>query len=261
MMKALWVAKTGLEAQDTRMSVVSNNLANANTTGFKQDRAVFEDLLYQTVRQPGGATTQQSDMPTGLMLGTGVRVAATEKNHAQGNLQQTGNALDVAIDGRGYFEIQMADGSLTYSRDGSFKLSAQGELVTAQGFLLQPPINVPDGAQSVTIAADGTVSAKMPDQAQPLQIGSITLTDFVNPAGLQPRGGNLYAETAASGPPQQGTPGLDGLGSLAQGALEASNVNIVEELVSMIETQRAYEMNSKAVSAADDMLRFVNQQL
>lgn len=261
MMKALWVAKTGLEAQDTRMSVVSNNLANANTTGFKQDRAVFEDLLYQTVRQPGGATTQQSDMPTGLMLGTGVRVAATEKNHAQGNLQQTGNALDVAIDGRGYFEIQMADGSLAYSRDGSFKLSAQGELVTAQGFLLQPPINVPDGAQSVTIAADGTVSAKMPGQAQPLQIGSITLTDFVNPAGLQPRGGNLYAETAASGPPQQGTPGLDGLGSLAQGALEASNVNVVEELVSMIETQRAYEMNSKAVSAADDMLRFVNQQL
>jgi flagellar basal-body rod protein FlgG len=261
MMKALWVAKTGLEAQDTRMSVVSNNLANANTTGFKQDRAVFEDLLYQTVRQPGGATTQQSDMPTGLMLGTGVRVAATEKNHAQGNLQQTGNALDVAIDGRGYFEIQMADGSLAYSRDGSFKLSAQGELVTAQGFLLQPPINVPDGAQSVTVAADGTVSAKMPGQAQPLQIGSITLTDFVNPAGLQPRGGNLYAETAASGPPQQGTPGLDGLGSLAQGALEASNVNIVEELVSMIETQRAYEMNSKAVSAADDMLRFVNQQL
>lgn len=261
MMKALWVAKTGLEAQDTRMSVVSNNLANANTTGFKQDRAVFEDLLYQTVRQPGGATTQQSDMPTGLMLGTGVRVAATEKNHAQGNMQQTGNALDVAIDGRGYFEIQMADGSLAYSRDGSFKLSAQGELVTAQGFLLQPPINVPDGAQSVTIAADGTVSAKLADQAQPLEIGSITLTDFVNPAGLQPRGGNLYAETAASGPPQQGTPGLDGLGSLAQGALEASNVNIVEELVSMIETQRAYEMNSKAVSAADDMLRFVNQQL
>lgn len=261
MMKALWVAKTGLEAQDTRMSVVSNNLANANTTGFKQDRAVFEDLLYQTVRQPGGATTQQSDMPTGLMLGTGVRVAATEKNHAQGNMQQTGNAMDVAVDGRGYFEIQMADGSLAYTRDGSFKLSAEGELVTAQGFLLQPPINVPDGAQSLTIAADGTVSAKLADQAQPLEVGSITLTDFVNPAGLQPRGGNLYAETAASGPPQQGTPGLDGLGSLAQGALEASNVNIVEELVSMIETQRAYEMNSKAVSAADDMLRFVNQQL
>lgn len=261
MMKALWVAKTGLEAQDTRMSVVSNNLANANTTGFKQDRAVFEDLLYQTVRQPGGATTQQSDMPTGLMLGTGVRVAATEKNHAQGNMQQTGNAMDVAVDGRGYFEIQMADGSLAYTRDGSFKLSAQGELVTAQGFLLQPPINVPDGAQSVTIAADGTVSAKLADQPQPLEIGTISLTDFVNPAGLQPRGGNLYAETAASGPPQQGTPGLDGLGSLAQGALEASNVNIVEELVSMIETQRAYEMNSKAVSAADDMLRFVNQQL
>ncbi|MCK5771370.1 flagellar basal-body rod protein FlgG [Algiphilus sp.] len=261
MMKALWVAKTGLDAQNTRMSVVSNNLANANTTGFKQDRAVFEDLLYQTVRQPGGATTQQSDMPTGMMLGTGVRVAATEKNHAQGNMQQTGNALDVAVDGRGYFEIQLADGSIAYTRDGSFKLSAQGELVTAQGFLLQPPVNIPEGAQTVTIAADGTVSAKMADQAQPLEVGRLTLTDFVNPAGLQPRGGNLYAETAASGPPQQGTPGLDGLGSLVQGSLEASNVNIVEELVSMIETQRAYEMNSKAVSAADEMLRFVNQQL
>lgn len=261
MMKALWVAKTGLDAQNTRMSVVSNNLANANTTGFKQDRAVFEDLLYQTVRQPGGATTQQSDMPTGMMLGTGVRVAATEKNHAQGNMQQTGNALDIAVDGRGFFEIQMADGSLAYSRDGSFKLSAQGELVNSQGFLLQPAINIPQGAQSITIAADGTVTAKLADQTQPLELGRLTLTDFVNPSGLQARGGNLYVETAASGPPQQGTPGLNGLGSMVQGSLEASNVNIVEEMVAMIETQRAYEMNSKAVSAADEMLRFVNQQL
>lgn len=261
MMKALWVAKTGLEAQDTRMSVIANNLANANTTGFKKDRAVFEDLLYQNVRQPGGATTQQTENPTGLMLGTGVRLVATEKSHAQGNLQQTGNALDVAIDGRGYLEIQMPDGSLAYTRDGSLRLSAQGELVTSQGFAIQPNITVPDGIESITVAADGTVTAKLPGQPQPLEIGTLTLTDFVNPAGLQPRGGNLYAETAASGPPQPGTASLDGLGSFVQGALESSNVNMVEELVSMIETQRAYEINSKAVSAADDMLRFVNQAM
>jgi flagellar basal-body rod protein FlgG len=261
MNKALWVAKTGLDAQATRMAVVANNLSNASTNGFKRERVVFEDLLYQNVRQPGGATTQQTQAPTGLMLGTGTRVVATEKNHGQGNLQQTGNALDVAIDGRGFIEIQLPDGSLAYTRDGSFKLSAQGELVTAQGYLIQPPIALPDGVQSLTIGADGTVAAQLAGQPQPLELGRITLTDFINPAGLQPRGGNLYAETAASGPPQPGTPGLSGMGTLVQGALESSNVNIVEELVSMIETQRTYEMNSKAVSAADEMLRFINNQL
>jgi flagellar basal-body rod protein FlgG len=258
---ALWAAKTGLDAQQTRMTVVSNNLANVNTTGFKKDRAIFEDLLYQNHRQVGGATSQDTIAPTGVNIGTGVRVVATEKNHTQGNLNTTGNSLDVAVNGRGFFQVLMPDGSFGYTRDGSFKMSPEGELVTSSGYRVQPGISIPAGAQSLTIGNDGVVTATMAGQGTPTQIGTLQLTDFVNPAGLQPRGENLFSETAASGPAQTSTPGLNGLGFVQQGALEGSNVNVVEELVNMIETQRAYEMNSKAISTTDQMLQYVSQNL
>ena len=261
MTQSLWIAKTGLDAQQTKMAVISNNLANTNTTGFKRDRASFEDLLYQTLRQPGGATSEQTQLPTGLQLGTGVRVAATAKQFAQGGLNQTGNALDVAINGRGFFEVLLPDGSSAYTRDGSFQINAQGEVVTNEGYPVQPGLQLPEGAQSITIGADGTVSVQLAGQAQPVQIGALTLADFVNPAGLQALGENLFAETGASGPAQTGGPGTGGLGRLVQGALEGSNVNVVEELVSMIETQRAYETNAKAISTTDQMLGFLNNNV
>lgn len=261
MNQALWIAKTGLDAQQTRMSVVSNNLANANTVGFKRDRASFEDLLYQQVRQPGGSSSQETQLPTGLQTGTGVRVVATSKQFAQGNMQQTGNALDIAVNGRGFFEVLLPDGSPAYTRDGSFQVNAQGELVTNSGYPLQPGMQIPEGAQSITIGNDGTVTVQIAGQPVPQQVGTLTLTDFINPAGLQAKGENLYLETAASGPAQNGSPGLNGLGTLQQGALESSNVNVVEELVSMIETQRAYEMNAKAISTADAMLGFLNNNV
>jgi flagellar basal-body rod protein FlgG len=261
MFQSLWVAKTGLDAQQTRMTVTSNNLANVNTTGFKRGRASFEDLLYQNIRQPGGASSQQTELPSGLTTGTGVRVVSTQKNFIQGNLLQTGNALDLAINGRGFFEVLLPDGSTAYTRDGSFQINNQGQMVTASGYTLQPGIQIPEGAQSVTIGNDGTVSVQLAGQAQPIQIGNVTLTDFINPAGLQAKGENLFVETGASGPAQQSTPGLNGLGLLQQGALESSNVNVVEELVSMIETQRAYEMNAKAISTTDGMLAYLNNNL
>ena len=261
MNQALWVAKTGLDAQQTRMSVISNNLANTNTTGFKQDRASFEDLLYQQERQPGGSSSAQTQLPTGLQLGTGVRVVATAKNFSQGGQQQTGRALDVMVNGRGFFEVMMPDGSSAYTRDGTFQINAQGELVTNSGYPVQPGIQIPEGAQSLTIGSDGTLSVQMSGQAASVEIGSLTLTDFINPAGLQAKGENLFLETTASGPAQNGTPGLNGLGSVVQGALEGSNVNVVEELVSMIETQRAYEMNAKAISTTDSMLGYLNNNV
>ena len=261
MNQALWVAKTGLDAQQMRMSVVSNNLANTNTTGFKQDRASFEDLLYQQVRQPGGSSSAQTQLPTGLQLGTGVRVVATAKNFEQGNQQQTGRALDVKVNGRGFFEVLLPDGSSAYTRDGSFKTNQDGELVTSSGYPVQPGIQIPQGAQSLTIGADGTVSVKMADDAANVEIGALTLTDFINPAGLQAKGQNLYLETTASGPAQNGNPGDNGLGEIVQGALEGSNVNVVEELVTMIETQRAYEMNAKAISTTDSMLGYLNNNV
>jgi flagellar basal-body rod protein FlgG len=261
MNQALWIAKTGLDAQQTRMSVVSNNLANVNTTGFKQDRAVFEDLLYQNVRQSGGQTSQDTELPTGLNVGTGVRVVATEKLFTQGGMLQTGNALDVAIKGRGFFQVLMPDGNLAYTRDGTFQKNAEGELVTANGYSIQPSIQIPQDAQSVTIGADGTVSVQLPGQAQPSSVGNLDTVDFVNPTGLQPIGENLYIETASSGTANPGTPGQDGFGSLVQGALEGSNVNVVAELVNMIETQRAYEMNSKAISTNDQMMQYLNNNM
>ncbi|WP_455234521.1 flagellar basal-body rod protein FlgG [Thiogranum longum] len=261
MNKALWVAKTGLEAQQMRMSVISNNLANVNTNGFKRDRAVFEDLLYQNVRQVGAQSSQDTRLPSGLQLGTGVRTVATEKLHTLGNIVQTENSLDVAIQGRGYFQILQPDGNIAFSRDGSFKMDETGQLVTSSGYVIQPAITIPNNATSVTIGSDGVVSALTPGSTTPTQLGSIQLADFINPGGLQSIGQNLFLETASSGSPTTGTPGLNGLGSVVQGALETSNVNVVEELVNMIETQRAYEMNSKAIQTTDRMLQFVTSNL
>ena len=260
MFSSLWVAKTGLDAQQTRMDVISNNLANANTTGFKSSRASFQDLMYQNLRQPGGQTTEQTQSPSGLMLGTGVRVVGSEKLFTQGNAQQTGNALDLQIQGRGFLQVTQPDGTVAYTRDGSLHLDQNGQVVTSSGYALDPAIVIPQNAQSVTIGTDGTVSAKLPGQAAPQQVGTVQLADFINPAGLQPSGDNLYLETASSGAPQIGQPGLNGMGTVAQGSLESSNVNVVEQMVDMIETQRTYEMNSKAISAADSMLQFLTNK-
>jgi flagellar basal-body rod protein FlgG len=261
MNSALWIAKTGLDAQQTRLSVISNNLANANTMGFKSDRAVFEDLLYQNIRQVGAQSSEGTQLPSGLMVGTGVRTVATEKNHSQGNMVQTEGFLDLAVQGRGFFQVLRPDGTLSYTRDGSFQLNGAGEIVTAGGNPIQPGITVPSNAQSVTIGSDGIVSVTLAGSSAPSQIGNIQLADFQNPTGLQAIGENLYSESAASGAPQTGTPGLNSIGTLVQGSLESSNVNSVKELVSLIETQRAYEMNSKAISTADQMLQYLNNNL
>ncbi|MEM7562787.1 MAG: flagellar basal-body rod protein FlgG [Pseudomonadota bacterium] len=258
MSQALWIAKTGLDAQQTRLSVISNNLANVSTTGFKQSRAVFEDLLYQNQRQVGAQTSEDTRLPSGLMLGTGSRIVATQKVHSQGNIENTGNPLDLAIDGKGFFPVLLPDGTQAYSRDGSFMVSDQGQMVTASGYALQPGITIPSSAQSITIGVDGIVTVQEQGQATPSNIGSIQLASFVNPAGLQPVGENLYVASGASGAAQEGTPGQTGLGRIRQSSLEASNVNIVETMVSMIETQRAYEMNSKLIATADGMLQYLN---
>ena len=258
---SMWVAKTGLDAQNTRMGVISNNLANVNTTGFKRDRAVFEDLLYQNVRQVGGQTSVNTVAPTGLMLGTGVRVVSTEKIHAQGNMITTQNALDVAINGDGFFQVLQPDGTMAYTRDGGFKLSPTGQVVTANGSLLQPALTVPPTTSAITFGADGTVTVQLTGVAAPQVLGNIQLARFANPAGLASLGQNLLSATGASGQVQQLKPGTSGAGQLMQGALEASNVNVVEEMVNMIETQRAYEVNSKAISASNEMLKFVNNNL
>ncbi len=257
---SMWIAKTGLDAQQTRMAVISNNLANVNTTGFKRDRATFEDMLYQNVRQPGAQVSANAQAPTGLMLGTGVRLVATEKTHVQGSLVQTKGALDIAIQGDGFFQITQADNSIAYTRDGAFKKSAAGQLVTATGQPLSPPIVIPQNAASITISQDGIVSVELATGGAQ-QIGQLTIARFNNPAGLQAMGQNLLRETPASGAPQIGNPGAVGAGTLAQGAVEASNVNVVEEMVNMIETQRAYEITSKAISAVDGMLKFLNNNL
>jgi len=261
MTQALWIAKTGIDAQQTKMAVISNNLANASTSGYKRSRAVFEDLLYQNQRQPGAQSSQETMYSTGLMLGIGVRTVATEKLFTQGAASQTDNPLDVAIEGKGFLQVLLPDGSLGYSRDGSMQIDAQGQLVTPSGYPIQPSINIPIDAQSVTIGMDGTVTISLQGAATTTQVGTLQLADFINPAGLQPMGGNLYLESTSSGAPQIGNPGLNGLGSLRQGYVEGSNVNVVEELVSMIETQRAYEMNSRAISTADQMLRYVSNNL
>jgi flagellar basal-body rod protein FlgG len=259
MIRSLWIAKTGLDAQQTQMDVISNNLANVSTTGFKRARAVFEDLLYQTIRQPGAQSSEQTQLPSGLQIGTGVKPVATERVFTQGNLQQTGNSRDVAIQGNGFFQVLMPDGTTAYTRDGSLQTDANGQLVTASGYAIQPAITVPADTQSLTIARDGTVSATQPGSATPTVIGTLQLAMFVNPAGLQSLGENLYAETASSGTPSSNAPGSNGAGLLNQGYVETSNVNVVEELVNMIQTQRAYEINSKAISTSDQMLQRLTQ--
>ncbi|MGE4348896.1 MAG: flagellar basal-body rod protein FlgG [Candidatus Berkiella sp.] len=258
---ALWISVTGLEAQNTDIRVISNNLANVSTTGYKKSRAVFEDLLYQNVRQPGGQSTENTELPSGLMLGTGVKTLATQKIFTQGSVINTQNQLDLAINGKGFFQITRPDGTIAYTRDGSFQLNSQGQIVTGNGYLLDPNITVPDDTVSITIGTDGIVSVLTQGNTTPQQIGNIEIADFINPAGLQPIGENQYTETAASGTPTTGTPGLTGLGSVAQGSLESSNVNVVEELVRLIQTQRAYEMNAKSVETVDGMLRYLSQNL
>jgi flagellar basal-body rod protein FlgG len=259
--QSLWISKTGLDAQQTKMSTIANNLANVGTTGFKRGRAIFEDLIYQNVRQVGSQSSQDTLLPSGLQIGTGTRVVATEKLFTQGNLTKTDNALDIAIQGRGFFEILLPDGTQGFTRDGSFQINDQGIMVTSAGYQLQPPITIPQDALSVTIANDGTVSVQQPGTPNAAQVGLVQLTDFINPAGLQARGENLFLQSGASGAPQPGNPGLNGLGTLSQGYVESSNVNVVEELVNMIETQRAYEMNSRAISTADQMLQYVSNNL
>jgi len=258
---ALWIAKTGLEAQQTRMSAISNNLANASTTGFKRDRAVFSDLIYQNIVQVGAQSSEDTLNPSGLNLGTGVRTVATEKLFTQGNIIQTGNPLDVAIQGRGLLQVTLPDGTQAYTRDGTLQMDETGQMVTSMGYPIEPSITIPDGALSVSISSDGVVSVLEPGSAAPSEVGNIQLADFINPTGLQPVGNNLFLESAASGSPQTGTPGLDGLGTLVQNSLEGSNVNTVEELVNMIEAQRAYEMNSKAISTVDQMLQYATNNL
>ncbi|EWG67287.1 Distal rod protein [Enterobacter sp. DC4] len=259
MIRSLWIAKTGLEAQQTNMDVISNNLANVSTNGFKRQRAVFEDLLYQTLRQPGAQSSEQTTIPSGLQLGTGVRPVATERIHSQGSLTQTSNSKDVAIQGSGFIQVLMPDGTTAYTRDGSFQLDQNGQLVTSSGYPIQPAITLPPDAQTMTIGTDGTVSVTMPGQTAPQQLGQLTLCTFVNESGLESVGENLYRETQSSGAPNESTPGLNGAGTLKQGYVETSNVNVAEELVNMIQTQRAYEINSKAVSTSDQMLQRLTQ--
>jgi flagellar basal-body rod protein FlgG len=261
MSSALWLAKTGLEAQQTRMAAISNNLANASTTGFKRDRAVFADLIYQNVVQVGAQSSEDTLNPSGLNLGTGVRTVATEKLFTQGGIIQTGNPLDVAIQGRGFIEVLMPDGSSAYSRDGTLQMDDTGQLVTPMGFPVQPGITIPENTLSITVSSDGVVSVLEAGAAAPTEVGNLDLVDFINPTGLQAIGNNLYVESAASGSPQSGTAGLDGLGTLVQGSLEGSNVNTVEELVNMIEAQRAYEMNSKAISTVDQMMQYATNNM
>lgn len=261
MYQALWISKTGLDAQQQRMSVTAHNLANINTTGFKRDRAVFEDLIYQNVRQVGAQSSEDTELPSGLHMGTGVRTVAVQKHHSQGNIMNTNNPFDLAIQGRGYFQILHPDGSIVYTRDGTFGLSSDGQIVNAAGYELEPAITVPANTLSVTVGTDGTVAALVSGNNEPTVIGNIELSDFVNPTGLEAIGDNLFRETVSSGAPTNTTPGLDGVGTLIQGSLESSNVNVVEEMVNMIETQRAYEMNSKSISASDGMLSYLTNQL
>ncbi|WP_394781048.1 flagellar basal-body rod protein FlgG [Undibacterium sp.] len=258
MIRSLWIAKTGLDAQQTQMDVISNNLANVSTTGFKRSRAVFEDLLYQNIRQPGAQSSQQTQLPSGLQIGTGVRPVATERIHTQGNLQAAGSK-DMAIQGEGFFQVLMPDGTTAYTRDGSFQTDNQGQLVTSSGYVIQPAITIPANALTITVGQDGTVSVTQPGTVASTQVGSIQLATFINPTGLLSLGQNLYTETSASGAPATNTPGTNGSGSIAQNYVESSNVNVAEELVNMIQTQRAYEINSKAITTSDQMLQRLTQ--
>ena len=259
MIRSLWIAKTGMEAQQTALDVTSNNLANVSTTGFKKSRAVFEDLLYQNIRQPGGQSSQQTNLPSGMQLGTGVRPVAIERIHTQGNPQSTGNDKDLMVNGNGFFTVLLPDGTTAYTRDGNFQRDQNGQMVTSTGYVMQPAITIPANAESITVGKDGTVSVKIPGQVAPQQIGNIQLATFINPTGLESKGENLYVETGSSGAAQENQPGTNGTGVILQGYVETSNVNVVEEMVNMIQTQRAYEINSKAITTSDQMLQKLSQ--
>jgi flagellar basal-body rod protein FlgG len=258
---ALWISKTGLEAQDQEIAVIANNLANVNTTAFKQGRANFQDLIYQTIRQAGAQSTQNTQIPSGINMGTGVRLASTEKLFTQGAIQNTQQPLDIAIQGRGFFNVLLPDGTIAYTRDGTFTTDSTGQIVTANGYPLQPTLTIPAQTTSITIGNDGTVSVVVSPNTTPTVLGTIQLTDFINPGGLQPMGQNLYTQTAASGTPITDDPGRSGLGTLLQGSLEASNVNVVEQLVDMIQAQRAYEITAKSIQTVDEMLQFLTQTI
>ncbi len=259
MMRSLWTSKTGMEAQQTQLDAISNNLANASTNGYKKAHVVFEDLMYQNIRQAGANTSEQTTLPTGLQVGLGTRAVANVRSFTQGNLQQSSNTLDLAVQGNGFFEVTLPDGTTGYTRDGSFQVNAQGLLVTNNGYAVSPGITIPTNAQSVTIGTDGTVSVTLPGSSAVNSVGQIQLASFVNPAGLEARGENIYVETAASGTPNTGAPGSNALGTVRQGFVETSNVNVVEELIGMIQTQRAYELNSKAIQTSDQMLQKLGQ--
>jgi flagellar basal-body rod protein FlgG len=259
MLRSLWISKTGMEAQQLQLDNISHNLANVATNGYKKSHAVFEDLIYQNLRQSGSATSDQTQLPSGLQVGLGVRPVATARDFTQGSLQQTSNTLDVAISGNGFLQVTLPDGTTGYTRDGDMKMDANGQLVTNNGYPIQPGITIPPNAQSISIGTDGTVSVTLPGTPTPSTLGQLQLANFANPGGLDPKGGNLYAETAASGSPAAAVPGTNGLGTLRQGFVETSNVNVVEELVSMISTQRAYELNSKAIQTSDQMLQRLGQ--
>jgi flagellar basal-body rod protein FlgG len=259
MINSLWISKTGMEAQQVQLDVISNNLANVSTNGFKKSRAVFEDLMYQNLRQVGSNTSEQSTLPTGLQIGLGVRTVATSRSFSQGNLQQSNNNLDVAVQGNGFFQLTLPDGTIGYTRDGAFQIDSQGRLVTSGGLPVANGITVPSNATSIAIATNGAVTAQIPGTTAPQAIGTISLASFINPAGLEPKGQNIYTETVSSGQPNVGTAGANGLGTLMSGFVETSNVNVVQELVSMIQTQRAYEMNSKAIQTSDQMLQKLGQ--
>lgn len=259
MIRSLWIAKTGMEGQQTKLDAISNNLANVATNGYKRAGVVFEDLMYQNLRPAGAASSEQSQLPTGLQVGMGSRAAATTRNFAQGSLQQTGNSFDFAIKGQGFFQIQLPDGTTGYTRDGSFQVDANGQLVTNAGYAVQPGITIPAAASGVTVTETGIVKATIDGQTAQQTLGTLQLASFINPAGLDPRGGNIFGETAASGTASAGAPGSSGHGTLQQGSVEGSNVNVVEELVNMIATQRAYELNSKAIQTSDQMLQRLGQ--
>ena len=259
MIRSLWIARTGLDAQQTQLDVISNNLANVSTNGFKRQRAVFEDLLYQVIRQPGAQTSQLNQVPTGLQLGTGVRPVATARILTNGNLQNTGNSLDLAINGQGYFQVLLPDGSTGYTRDGSFQQDNQGNVVTSSGYPLQPGITIPPNTITITVGNDGTVTALVAGSQTPTQVGTIQLANFVNAAGLQAKGENLFLDTASSGAPQVNQPNSNGLGALNQGFVETSNVSVTEELVNLITAQRAYEINSRSIQSSDQMLQKLTQ--
>jgi flagellar basal-body rod protein FlgG len=259
MIRSLWTAKTGLESQQFNVDVISNNLANVSTNGFKRQRPVFEDLLYQVIRQPGAQSSQLNQVPSGLQLGAGVRPVATARIFSSGNLQQTGNSLDVGINGQGFFQILRPDGTIAYTRDGSFQLDNQGNIVTSSGYALQPGITIPPNTITITIGNDGTVTALVAGNPAPAQVGTLQLANFVNPGGLQAIGENQFLETASSGAPLVNQPGTNGVGVLNQGFVETSNVSVTEELVNLITAQRAFEINSRSIQSSDQMLQRLTQ--